>query len=701
MKRFFLLLSFASMFAAGNSYAQCDAYTFIATGSAHTMAIKSDGTLWGWGNNEEGQLGDGTNINKNTPVPIAAASTWKAVYPGDLFTLAIKSDGTLWAWGYNEGGQLGNGTNENENTPVPIAPANTWKALSVGYDHTLAIKSDGTLWTWGYNDDGQLGDGTYDSRNLPVLIASGTWKAVFAGGYHSFAIKSDGTLWAWGYNGSGQLGDGTNQNKNTPVQIGLASDWEMIAAAVDYTVALKSDGSLWTWGFNGFGQLGDGTYTNRSFPQAISAGNTWRSVSAGLDHTHAIRSDGTLWACGRNIKGQLGDGSNTDRSALVQIASTIKWSSISSGLEYTIALNSSGAFYTWGDNEYGQLGSGTNANTNAPEAIHTPDYNSGLASGGSSYTSVNTPDYAILNSSCNPIAAVQLAGSTSTVSAKVWVAASQPEQYVKRHYEITPGENPATTSGWVTLYFTNQDFKDFNSQSPALLLPDADDPATVTARKANLLIEKRSGASNDGSGAPDTYTGTVQNIDPDDANIVWDTEAGRWEVTFEVTGFSGFFAKTQTQALPVTFGDITAFFKNGQLVVNWSTLTEQHNHHFEIEGSADGTTFYKIATVNSKAIDGNSSTELEYDYTGSLSDALSVFGISLVVMTLGMGWKRNKKQRYLLLIPVALAFTFFACNKNEIPLKSETGKALFIRIAQVDIDGKKTYSKTVQVINRQ
>ena len=359
----------------------------VVTGSNYTVVLKTDGTLWAWGYNYYGQLGDGTNgsgTNKNTPVQVGTANDWISVTAGDHHTLAIKTDGTLWAWGANSNGQLGDGTNADKNTPVQVGTANDWASVSADGYHTIAIKTDGTLWAWGYNDYGQLGDGTNGSgtnKNTPVQIGTDNdWSSVSAGNLFTSAIKTDGTLWAWGANSNGQLGDGTNgsgTNKNTPVQVGTANDWASVSAGNIFTSAIKTDGTLWAWGANSNGQLGDGTNgssTNKNTPVQVGTANDWSSVSAGGFHTIAVKTDGTLWAWGANSNGQLGDGTNgsgTNKNTPVQVGTANDWASVSVGGNHTIAVKTDGTLWAWGYNYDGQLGDGTNTARNIPTKIGT------------------------------------------------------------------------------------------------------------------------------------------------------------------------------------------------------------------------------------------------------------------------------------------------------------------------------------------
>ena len=257
----------------------------IAAGQIHTMALKSDGSLWAWGNNECGQLGDGTNTDKTTPTRIGADADWAQIAAGGAHTIALKSDGSLWAWGWNEYGQLGDGTITDRTTPTRIGADTDWTQTAAGNQHTIALKSDGSLWAWGC-EDLDRGCVIGITHNSPIRIGTDTdWMLIDVNnrGEHIIALKSDGSLWAWGNNYYGQLGDGSSGSVNAkyiPTRIGTDTDWTQIAGGKLHTIALKSDGSLWAWGDNRDGQLGDGTTNNISTPTRIDVGMAPGTLSA-------------------------------------------------------------------------------------------------------------------------------------------------------------------------------------------------------------------------------------------------------------------------------------------------------------------------------------------------------------------------------------------------------------------------------------
>ncbi len=396
----------------------------ITAGVGHTVAVKSDGTLWAWGYNGAGQLGDGTTTDKYTPEQIGSDNKWVAIAAGDFHTVAVKSDGTLWAWGYNGDGQLGDGTTTNKNIPEQVGSDNKWVSVAGGGSHTVAVKSDGTLWAWGYNGDGQLGDGTTTNKNIPEQVGSDNkWVYVAAGADHTVAVKSDGTLWAWGYNGDGELGDGTTTNKNIPEQVGSDNKWVSVACGDFFTIALKSDGTLWNWGSNDYGQLGDGTTTNKNIPEQVGSDNKWVSAAGNDCHTLALKWDGTLWALGRDDFGQLGDGAITNNTvAPVQTGSDTNWISIAAGYINSVALKSDGTLWAWGsngdelDSDWGITGGGSLGDGSS---LHEVEQSPEQISGALPYTVYTVTPSATSGGTISPNAA-QTVNSGALISFSVW-----------------------------------------------------------------------------------------------------------------------------------------------------------------------------------------------------------------------------------------------------------------------------------------
>ena len=380
----------------------------VAAEGYHSLLIKPDGSLWAWGRNDYGQLGDGTTTGSSSPVQVGTSTDWVTVISGLYHSLAIKSDGTLWAWGRNDYGQLGDGTTTDKSSPVQVGTSTDWVGVSGGGWHTLGIKSDGTLWTWGYNGNGQLGDGTSTDRHTPVQVGFSTdWVAVTGGGWHTLGIKTDGTLWAWGENGDGRLGDGTTTNRPTPVKVGFSTNWVAVTAGLYHTLGIRTDNTLWAWGYNEFGQLGDGTTANNSSPEQIDSSTDWVVVTVGAYHTLGIKSCGTLWAWGYNEFGQLGDGTSgalANKSSPVQIGTSTNWVAVTAGSYHTLGIKSDDTIWSWGKNNYGQLGDETITPKSSPVPIwHTVAATDGtggsitpsgsvLVADGDSQTFTVTPD---------------------------------------------------------------------------------------------------------------------------------------------------------------------------------------------------------------------------------------------------------------------------------------------------------------------
>ena len=429
----------------------------VAIGWQHSIALKTDGTLWSWGHNGPGQLGQNNTVYRTLePGQIGALTTWADVTAGGGFGLATKTDGTLWSWGNNGDGQLGDGTVINRSSPVQLGALTTWSKIAGADQHSIATKTDGTLWTWGQNGSGQLGQGNIINRSSPVQIgASAAWMTVSVQGSdipaaavissveqtdtgkvtvsfttpklagitttwtatsspggltasnttgapitvtglssgvpYTFTVRGAtaeglapnstasssvtlsptyiGRLWSWGINGNGQLGDGTTINRSSPVQVGTGTNWAGVSkSGRPHTIATQTDGTLWAWGYNVFGQLGQGDTTTKSSPVQVGALSNWSKMSAGHMHTAIIKTDGTLWTTGRGIDGGLGLGDTADRSLLAQVTGSA-WSTVAAGNNCTLATKTDGTLWSWGLNNYGQLGQGDQSARMTPTQI--------------------------------------------------------------------------------------------------------------------------------------------------------------------------------------------------------------------------------------------------------------------------------------------------------------------------------------------
>ena len=342
----------------------------IAAGFAHSLAVRSGGSVWAWGYNIYGQLGDGTTTRRSTPAQVQGLTSVIAITAGFYHSLAVRSDGSVWAWGYNTSGQLGDGTLTNRATPVQVQGLTNVTAIAAGHDHSLALRSDGSVWAWGWNASRQLGDGTTTNRSIPVQVQGPTSVTAIAAGHdHSLALRSDGSVWAWGLNNYGQLGDGTTLQRSTPVQVQGLTSVTAIAAGYSHSLAVRSGGSVWAWGYNIYGQLGNGTLTNRSTPGQVQGLTNVTAIAAGSYHAVAVRSDGSVRAWGSNTYGQLGDGTLTNRSTPVQVQGLTSVTALAAGVYYSLALRSDGSVRAWGYNVLNQLGDGTTTNRSTPVPV--------------------------------------------------------------------------------------------------------------------------------------------------------------------------------------------------------------------------------------------------------------------------------------------------------------------------------------------
>jgi alpha-tubulin suppressor-like RCC1 family protein len=385
-------------------------WMYVSAGNGFSLGIDVDGKAWAWGANGDGQLGDGTVVGKNLPVPVrvddlieAHPGSWTLVSAGgtgsnDLGTghsLGIDSNGRLWAWGRNSIYQLGDATNTNRVVPMPIIDFDAsellskWRQLSAGEYHSIGIDDLGRAWAWGDNFYGQLGIGLLGGNsisfedppdsNVPALVAvpqnhPGTWKQLSAGYRHSLGIDTNNKAWAWGTNADGRLGNGiTLGSKIIPTPVATAGSsnppatWKQLSAGDSHSLGIASDGTAWAWGFNASGRLGVGDTALRTIPTPVDAADGrpqyWKQLSAGGAHSLGIASDDTAWAWGFNGSGRLGVGDIVLRTIPTSVATTgssnppATWKQLSAGDSHSLGIASDDTAWAWGlDGNSGNLG---------------------------------------------------------------------------------------------------------------------------------------------------------------------------------------------------------------------------------------------------------------------------------------------------------------------------------------------------------
>jgi alpha-tubulin suppressor-like RCC1 family protein len=371
----------------------------IAAGGAHTCGLTGAGTAYCWGDNYDGELGNGTNTGPDScssyscsimPIAVSGGLSFRALAPGGAHTCGLSNSGAAYCWGRNEEGQLGVGTAMGPETcgigpaacstlPLAVTGGLDFDALATSGWHTCGLTRSGAAYCWGLNDFGQLGNGSTTNSSTPVAVSGALNFSALASGQsrvHTCGLTSAGAAYCWGANSSGQLGDGSTNNSSVPVAVSgglsfraLATGTALGATQSGHTCGLTSSGAAYCWGLNNFGQLGNGSTTNSSTPVAVSGGLTLSTFATGRDHSCGLTSVGAAYCWGGNYDGQLGTGSTTSSATPVAVSGGLSFTALATGEFHTCGLTSAGAAYCWGRNFFGQLGDGTTTNSSVPVRV--------------------------------------------------------------------------------------------------------------------------------------------------------------------------------------------------------------------------------------------------------------------------------------------------------------------------------------------
>lgn len=361
----------------------------LSVGYAHSCAVQGDGTAWCWGENSSSQLGnymsqsiiparvDKTELLAENEIVVEPLGEVKRIAAGGFHSCALKTDGTVWCWGRNDEGQLGDGTVESRAAPEQVVGLPPAVNLSAGYFHTCAVSIGKRVWCWGANVSGQLGDGTTENRSAPVEVPLDFVTDVSAGLMHTCAVlrgPETRSAYCWGLNQDGQLGDGTLTTRLTPTRVWQLDDPVQVSAGGRHSCAVTADHIAWCWGANDSGQLGDGTVVSRLIPVRVTGLESVSEpvqVSAGLQHGCAVEANGWLYCWGDNAAGQLGDGTTTDRLEGTWVTKVSRIGLVTAGGAHTCAA-AEGEAYCFGANASGQLGNGSTQNAFYPSAVAWP-----------------------------------------------------------------------------------------------------------------------------------------------------------------------------------------------------------------------------------------------------------------------------------------------------------------------------------------
>ena len=355
-------------------------HTFLqlAAGHRHTCGIVASGAAYCWGLNDDGQLGTGTyNDTTTVPVAVTGGHVFESITAGRYQTCAVTTSGAAYCWGQNSDGQLGDGGTTSSSVPAAVVGGVSFESVSAGRYHTCGLTSGGAAYCWGYNDFGQLGDASDASSNSPAPVSTGlTFRSVSAGSYHTCAATDAGEPYCWGVNRNGQLGS-SNTPVVTPTAVSGGLSLQMIESGLFHSCGVAAGGTAYCWGVGLNGQIGNAAYaTSQPTPVAVSGVTTFQSVSAGGYHSCGVTTGQEAYCWGYNGYGALGDNTTTQRGTPVLVTGGLQFSSSSAGAYHTCGVTSGGEVYCWGRNYWGQVGDGGNTDTSVPVLVGVPSVQS-------------------------------------------------------------------------------------------------------------------------------------------------------------------------------------------------------------------------------------------------------------------------------------------------------------------------------------
>ncbi len=343
-------------------------WAHVSASGHHVCALKEDGTLWCWGDSRYGAVGVApVTVPRPAPVRVGAESDWVSVVTNGAsrrdraHSCGVRGDGTLWCWGANALGAFGAGGSADE--PRRVGDGADWRSVSTGEQHTCGIHADGSLWCWGRNVSGQLGDGTLVNRDAPVRAGGDDWAEVAVGQYDTCALRTDGSLYCWG-----QLQTVWTAPITVPTPVGGEARFVQLAKALRHLCAIRTDGELHCLGANDYGQLGDGSTLTRAELASVVGTARWIQVSAGPQVTCGLREDRSAWCWGRNQAGRLGQGVVPDQEAPLRIGADA-WASLATATQASCGIRSDESLWCWGTNDAGRLGDGTLEHYDLPQRV--------------------------------------------------------------------------------------------------------------------------------------------------------------------------------------------------------------------------------------------------------------------------------------------------------------------------------------------